>query len=91
MDLSSSLLTGRPPALSSRYTRFKLPLDLNDDAIMAGGEVLRHAIEHLDEKGWNTMGQFRSHSHLRASGMLAPILNETLELVSDDLDALENY
>jgi len=51
IDKSASLLTGRPPALSYRYTRFELPLDLDDDIIIRGGEPLRRAIDALDANG----------------------------------------
>jgi len=36
--LGSSLLTGRPPALNYRFTRFSLPLAITDDALIAGPE-----------------------------------------------------
>jgi len=51
-DKSGSLLTGRPPALSYRYTKFELPLDLDDDIIIRGGEELQRAIDRLDVNGW---------------------------------------
>lgn len=51
VDKSASLLTGRPPALSYRYTRFELPLDLDDDIIIRGGDQLRKAIDALDANG----------------------------------------
>jgi hypothetical protein len=79
IDKSSSLLTGRPPALAYRYCQFKLPLDLSDEAVMDSKEFVK-AIEKLDENGWNTDGQIYHGTMARASGCLAIVLNEILEL-----------
>jgi len=45
------MFTGRPPALSHRYHSCPLPLDLPDEVVMTGGEVLDHAISRLDAEG----------------------------------------
>ncbi|KAF4635056.1 hypothetical protein G7Y89_g3055 [Cudoniella acicularis] len=84
IDKGSSLLTGRPPALSYRYTRFKHPLDLSDDAIMRGGDQLVEAVSRLDPNGWNTDGEIHSSTMIRAHGLLSIVLNEILELSLGD-------
>lgn len=85
-DKGSALLTGRPPALSYRYTRFELPLDISEEALVQGGEVLRAAVANLDENGWNKEGQIYNTTSTRAHGMLAQVLNEVLELSLGDKD-----
>ena len=84
IDKGSSLLTGRPPALSYRYTRFKFPLDISDDVMMKGGEGLQRAIAALDPNGWNTEGKIYAATTTRARGLLAIVLNEILELSLGD-------
>lgn len=83
-DMGSSLLTGRPPFLSSRFSRLQLPADVSDEALMKGGEELQRAIDNLDPTGWNREGQIYSNTQIRARGLLAPILNEALELFHGD-------
>ncbi|KAL5316827.1 hypothetical protein ACEPPN_015878 [Leptodophora sp. 'Broadleaf-Isolate-01'] len=85
-DKGSALLTGRPPALSYRYTRFELPLDLSEEVLVQGGEVLQEAVANLDENGWNKDGQIYNTTATRAHGMLAQVLNEVLELSLGDKD-----
>ncbi|KAG9238861.1 hypothetical protein BJ875DRAFT_285697 [Amylocarpus encephaloides] len=91
LDKSSSLLTGRPPALSYRYTRFTHPLDLSDDVIMHGGNVLNDAISRLDADGWNTDGNIYQATGARARGKLSIVLDEILELsLGDHEDCTEH-
>jgi hypothetical protein len=84
IDKGSSLLTGRPPALSYRYTRFKLPLDLSEEVLMKGGEELQKAVARLDPNGWNTDGKTYPITYSRARGLLGIVLNEILELSLGD-------
>ena len=78
------MLTGRPPALSYRYTRFKFPLDVSEEVAMKGGEELQQAVARLDANGWNTDEKFYPSTTTRAHGLLAVILNEILELSLGD-------
>ena len=80
IDKGAALLTGRPPALCYRYSRFKLPLDLSDEVLIQGGETLQAAVAALDENGWNTSGEIYQTTATRAHGMLAQVLNDVLEL-----------
>ena len=84
IDKGSSLLTGRPPTLNYRYTRFSWPFDLSEEVLIQGGEALQQAIDALDENGWNTEGEIYSSTATRAHGTLSPLLNEVLELSLGD-------
>jgi hypothetical protein len=84
IDKGSSLLTGRPPALSYRYCRFTLPLDISEEIMMESGERFRRAVENLDEEGWNTEGEIYPNTLTRAHAKLSIILNEILELSLGD-------
>jgi len=84
IDKSASLLTGRPPALSFRYTRFDLPLDLSGEVTIRGGEELSRAIAAIDANGWNTDGEIYVNTRFRAYGQMSIVLNEILELSLGD-------
>jgi hypothetical protein len=84
IDKGSSLLTGRPPALSYRFCRFKLPLDISEEVMMGSCEEFRRAVENLDEDGWNREGKIYPNTVTRAHGKLAIVLNEILELSLGD-------
>ncbi|KAG4024977.1 hypothetical protein MFRU_076g00240 [Monilinia fructicola] len=80
IDKSSSHLTGRPPALSYRYTRFRFPLDIEDEVLTQGPEAIRIAADRLDANGWNQEGTFTNATYTRAHGYLAIITDEMLEV-----------
>jgi hypothetical protein len=86
IDKGSSLLTGRPPALSNHYARWEIPLDLSQNVLMKGGTELQEAVEDLDENGWNKYGYIYPTTTYRARGMLSPVLNEILELSLGDAE-----
>lgn len=73
-------MTGRPPALSSRYTRFEPPLDLDADVVICGGVELTKAVAQLDGNGWNLSNTIHSGTYKRGQMFLSLDLNETLEL-----------
>ncbi|QSZ33591.1 hypothetical protein DSL72_005159 [Monilinia vaccinii-corymbosi] len=79
-DKSSSHLTGRPPALSYRYTRFRFPLDIEDEVLTQSPEAIRMAADKLDSNGWNQEGRFTDATYTRAHGYLAIIIDEILEV-----------
>jgi hypothetical protein len=85
IDKGSSLLTGRPPALSYRYCRFKLPLDISEQALMQGGDAFTRAVENLDADGWNREGKLLPNTTIRVHCQLAIVLNEILELSLGDM------
>jgi hypothetical protein len=74
------MFTGRPPSLSHRYFSCPLPLDLDTDDLMAGGERLEHAIKSLDENGWNTQGRVYDAKICRIMVMCAMIQDEIMEM-----------
>lgn len=80
VDKSSAHLTGRPPALSYRYTRFRFPLDLDDEVFASDPETLKLAAEKLDINGWNKEGNVTKATYMRAHGYLAIIIDEILEV-----------
>jgi hypothetical protein len=83
-NMGNSLLTGRPPALSHRFSHIQLPLDVSDEVLMKGGEELQRAIAALDSNGWNREGSMHINTGTRTRTLLAPILNEALELFLGD-------
>jgi hypothetical protein len=83
-NMGNSLLTGRPPALCHRMCHLQLPLDVSDEVLMKGGEELQRAIAALDSNGWNREEKIHINSSVRTRTLLAPILNEALELFLGD-------
>ena len=83
-DMGKSLLTGRPPALSHRFCQIQLALDVSDEVLTKGGEELQRAVAALDSNGWNREGSMYINTSARNRTLLAPILNEALELFLGD-------
>lgn len=84
MDKGTSQLTGRPPALSYQYTRFRPAMAVSDVALMRGGEELEKAIASLDSNGWNTDGYIYPNTMNRAYHYLSIISDEILQLSLGD-------
>ena len=83
-SMATSLLTGRPPALSHRFSRIELALDVSDEVLIKGGEELQRATAALDSNGWNRDGTLYANTGTRTLTLLAPTLNEALELFLGD-------
>lgn len=83
-NLGSSLLMGRPPALSHRSTKFTLPYAISDEVLMQGGDKIQEAIARLDANGWDRNGELNQGTRTRARGMMSPILSEILDLYLGD-------
>lgn len=79
IDKVAASFSGRPPLLSRKYMLTSLPLDLSDEVLLAGGDVLARAVEALDEKGWNQEGNFYSTTIVRARRLQAFLIDETME------------
>jgi hypothetical protein len=90
IDKGASHLTGRPPALSYRYTRFRVPLDIDDMALMQGKEAIEKAIQKLDSRGWNREGHITSSTIPRAKAFLCIISDEVLEISLGDPNELKS-
>lgn len=80
IDKELAMFTGRPPALGRRYYTCPLPLDLDDDVLVAGGEVLQEEIAALDENGWNKKGATFPSTLCRFVVLTAMLLDEVMEL-----------
>jgi hypothetical protein len=65
IDKSIATLLGRPPRLSSRHSDCGLPLCISDDLFNASNEVLKQAMENVDEQGWSTQPTFQPTAWIR--------------------------
>lgn len=79
-DKEIAMFTGRPPALSHRHYSCPLPSDVSDEALMAGGEILRLEIEQIDGQGWNTCGKVHDATICRIMASTAFIQDEVMEM-----------
>lgn len=80
IDKTISAFTGRPPSLSHRYNMCPLPLDIDDEVLLASQEERIHAVSLLDSNGWNTSGELTSATWSRAVMMQSLVLSEILEI-----------
>jgi hypothetical protein len=79
LDKVGSSFHGRPPLLGHRYATSPAPLDLPDEALIAGGEELERTVARLDKNGWDTIGQMESSTLARCRVMIAAIKDELME------------
>ena len=80
-DKQLATFTGRPPALSRRYSVCQLPLDLTDVELMADDETLKVIIDtKLDANGWRKDTTVTQSTTGRAWMVMAMIRDEILEL-----------
>jgi hypothetical protein len=57
-----------------------LPLDLADEVLLEGGELLQREINALDENGWNQKGEVYNATRYRVIALFAVIQDEVMEL-----------
>jgi hypothetical protein len=81
MDKLIASFVGRPPLINGRFCTLTAPLDLSDEVLVAGGDVLDKAISELDSAGWNRDGKLHAVTPTRLRYQLATIREETLEVV----------
>ncbi|CAG7917568.1 unnamed protein product [Penicillium olsonii] len=81
MDKMIATFFGRPPLMNGRFCTPTAPLDLSDEVLVAGGDVLERAISNLDGAGWNREGILHAVTPTRIRYYLAIIREETLEVV----------
>ena len=86
-DKTLSTFLGRPVRMSKRHTDMKLPLDLDDDDIVADEETLQAAIAALDENGWNTERHYRRTSWKRMRYISATYREEILDVALSKVDS----
>ncbi|MCJ1405796.1 hypothetical protein MMC11_009026 [Xylographa trunciseda] len=80
-DKQLATFTGRPPALSRRYSVCQLPVDLTDMELMADDEELKVIMDtKLDAAGWRKDAIVTQGTTLRAWMIMAIIRDEILEL-----------
>jgi hypothetical protein len=80
LDKVGSSFHGRPPLLSHRWTTTPPPLDIRDEALLAGGEELAATIAGLDAHGWATDGNMESVTLARGRWMIAVIKEELMDI-----------
>ncbi|KIH87273.1 c6 zinc finger domain containing protein [Sporothrix brasiliensis 5110] len=80
-DINFSVFLGRPPRISKRHCVIHMPLDVNPEAYQLAGEALEDHLRQLDEAGWNTLGQIRTHAVIRWSMITSQIREEALEAI----------
>ena len=80
MDMSVVFFTGRPPLLSSAYSSTPLPLDLNHEDLLSGGDALDAAVRRLDEDGWRVTSEVRPATVGRARASIALIKEKILRI-----------
>jgi hypothetical protein len=80
LDKTTSSFNGRPPMLSRHYCVHSIPLDLNDEQLNSGPEVLAAAVARLDANGFNTDGAIYPITSQRARCYLGVIREKTLEI-----------
>lgn len=80
MDKTNSSFNGRPPGLTRYYCRWSIPLDLDEDELLRGPEILAALVARLDSDGWNTDGVLKDWTIYRALVMQTPIREEMLEM-----------
>lgn len=79
VDKVAASFSGRPPLLSRKYMVTSLPLDLSDEVLLAGGEIVTKAAQALDDRGWNQEGKFYPTTIVRARRLRAAITDEIME------------
>jgi hypothetical protein len=79
-DKFTATFVGRPPRLSRQYCLLQLPLDLNDDQIMADEFDPDLILASLDDDGWNQRGTVHRCTFARIFAQNAQIREEILEL-----------
>ena len=80
LDKVGSSFHGRPPLLSHRWTTTPPPLDIRDEALLAGGRELQAAIASLDAEGWATSGEMESVTLARGRVAIAVIKEELMDI-----------
>jgi hypothetical protein len=80
LDKVGSSFHGRPPLLGYRYATSPAPLDIRDEALIAGGEELERAVQELDEDGWARDGVLDYVTLLRARRRIAVLKDELMEI-----------
>ncbi|CAH0002545.1 unnamed protein product, partial [Clonostachys byssicola] len=87
VDKYLATFVGRPPLLTRRFCCIKLPLDLDDTALVSDKDAFQEQTRSLDSNGWNQRGRIYSSSILRFRMLVALLRDAILEIglgYSDD-------
>ncbi|KAE8145297.1 putative C6 transcription factor [Aspergillus avenaceus] len=79
-DKALATFAGRPPLINYRYCTLTPPIDLDEEALVAGGEALDAALSNLDAQGWNTQTQNFRVSMLRLRFIFSVFRDQALEM-----------
>ncbi|KAF4783628.1 hypothetical protein HER10_EVM0012038 [Colletotrichum scovillei] len=90
--------TGRPPLLTNSFCSTPMPLDISDKDLASDKTALSHAVQSLDDQGWNTSGEIHPSTVIRARYMIASIRDELIavalshskEVERDQIQALKD-
>jgi hypothetical protein len=80
LDKNEALFLARPPHLIRHYCTYRMPLDLSEEELYNGPEVLAAAVSKLDANGWNTSGAIHTITWSRARCSLIPFGEQILEM-----------
>lgn len=80
-DINFSVFLGRPPRISKRHCVIHMPLDVNPETYTLSSDDLNVQLSHLNDAGWNTLGQIRTHAVIRWSMITSQIREEALEAI----------
>jgi len=89
-DKILATFTGRPPLMSHRFTSTLPPLDISDEALLAGEYSISSAIA-LSKNGWGTNGVFNPSAMLRVRTLLGAIRSEILDVALGEPSLYDNY
>lgn len=79
LDKVAASFSGRPPLLGRKYMLTPPALDINEEALLAGGDALKKAVGALDGAGWNQHETFWPAKIIRARRLLAVVKDEIME------------
>lgn len=79
-DKRLATFSGRPPLLNRRHVSTPLPLDLDNETLLADRVAMEAAVQRLDEGGWNTDGLILPSTITRALTILSYIRDAILEI-----------
>ncbi|KAL1896100.1 hypothetical protein Sste5346_004840 [Sporothrix stenoceras] len=80
-DINFSVFLGRPPRISKRHCVIHMPLDVDPETYTMGGDDINVQLSQLNDRGWNTVGQIRTHAVIRWSMITSQIREEALEAI----------
>ncbi|KAF1811424.1 hypothetical protein P152DRAFT_399088 [Eremomyces bilateralis CBS 781.70] len=91
IDKTIATFVGRPPRIPMRFSDIQAPLDVSDDTILGGPEIINDEVSKLDPEGYNPDGKFHPNTSLRTRFKMSVIREKILELsLGNDKTDLDN-